>query len=237
MKRVFQGNRAVILLIFGVLVSSTAFAADWPQLLGPSGNGKSSETGLAKTWPAGGPKVVWRVPLATGYSSPSISGGEVYVLDRMDGTKDVLRCLDFANGKELWNFVYDAPGEVSHDGSRVPPTVDAQYVYTVGMMGHFHCIDRKTHKPVWSKNLVTDFGLKGVPGWGITQAPALYNDLVIVAPQAPGRVRGGVQEGHRRTGLEECVAGASGLFDAGGDQKSTVRTRLSWSARRTGVAL
>jgi outer membrane protein assembly factor BamB len=53
------------------------------------------------------------------------------------------------------------------------------------MLGHFYCIDRKTHQPVWSKNLVTDFGVDK-PGWGFVQSPSVYNDLVIIAPQAAG---------------------------------------------------
>jgi len=94
-----------------------------------------------------------------------------------------LRCIDLATGQEKWNFAYDAPGKISHNGSRTAPTVDETRVYSVGMMGHFYCIDRTTHQPVWAKNLLSDFGVSK-PGWGVVQAPSLYGDLVIVAPQA-----------------------------------------------------
>lgn len=184
MKYAFPAKHLVASLVFGVMCLGVAGADDWPNMLGPTRDGKSAEKGLARTWPEKGPKVLWTVPLAAGYSSPSVVGNEIYILDRIEGNKDALRCLDATSGKELWNFAYEASGEVSHDGARVPPTVDAQYVYSVGMLGDFYCVDRKTHKAVWHKNLVKDFGLDEVPGWGVTQAPALYNDLVIVAPQA-----------------------------------------------------
>jgi outer membrane protein assembly factor BamB len=166
-----------------VFSAVSAFAADWPQFMGPNRDGVSPETGLARTWPDVGPKVLWTLPLGQGYASPSVRDGEVYILDRVDQKQDVLRCLGLNDGKELWNFAYDAPGEVSHDGSRTAPTIDEKCVYTVGALGHFYCIDRKTHKPVWNKNLVADFGA-GEPGWGVVQAPSLYKDLVIVSAMA-----------------------------------------------------
>ena len=161
----------------------SAVAADWPQFMGPNRDGASPETGLARTWPAEGPKVLWTLPLGQGYASPSVRDGEIYLLDRVDQKQDVLRCLSLEDGKEKWNFAYDAPGEVSHDGSRTAPTVDANVVYSVGALGHFYCIDRKTHQPVWNKNLVADFG-GDKPGWGVVQAPSLYKDLVIVSAMA-----------------------------------------------------
>jgi outer membrane protein assembly factor BamB len=167
-----------------MLVAAGAVAADWPQFQGLNRDGSSPETGLLRSWPEGGPKVMWSLPLGEGYAAPAVCGGEVYILDRVEEKQDVLRCLDLATGKELWNYAYDAPGGVSHNGSRTPPTVDEKYVYSVGVLGHFYCIDRKTHQPVWNKNIVADFGLE-VPGWGVCQAPSLYKDLVIVAPQAP----------------------------------------------------
>ncbi|HNR35049.1 MAG TPA: PQQ-binding-like beta-propeller repeat protein, partial [Candidatus Hydrogenedentes bacterium] len=170
---------AVVMLGFG-----WAQAADWPQYGGPDRNNVSSEKGLARKWPEAGPKVLWTVNLGPGYASPSIAGGRVYILDRPDDVHDVLRCLDIKDGKDIWNVTYEAPGSVSHNGSRTAPTVDGQYVYSVGLLGHFYCVDLATNRPVWHKNICADFGLE-VPRWGVTQAPSLYKDLVIVAPQAP----------------------------------------------------
>jgi len=180
MKGYFVGRvMAVVMLGFG-----WAQAADWPQYGGPDRNNVSSEKGLARKWPEAGPKVLWTVNLGPGYASPSIAGGRVYILDRPDDVHDVLRCLDIKDGKDIWNVTYEAPGSVSHNGSRTAPTVDGQYVYSVGLLGHFYCVDLATNRPVWHKNICADFGLE-VPRWGVTQAPSLYKDLVIVAPQAP----------------------------------------------------
>lgn len=168
-----------------VLAVGTAASADWPQFQGPDRNGMSNETGLARTWPAGGPKQLWSIPLGEGFAGPAIRDGEVYILDRTEFQQDVLRVLSLDTGEELWTYSYDAPGKVGHNGSRTTPTVTDKYVFTVGMMGDFHCIDRATHKPIWKKNLAKDFKGAKVGSWGVAQSPALYKDLVVVAPQSP----------------------------------------------------
>jgi outer membrane protein assembly factor BamB len=175
---------AVVGLLAGALGGSLPAGADWPQFQGPDRNGHSPETGLLRSWPETGPRELWTVPLGSGYSSAAVMGGDVYVLDRENDETDILRCFSLADGKEQWTHSYAAPGDAARPGSRTPPTVDAKYVYSVGMMGHFLCIDRATHKPVWQKDLMAEFGA-AVPQWGFSQSPLLYKNLVIVAPQAP----------------------------------------------------
>jgi outer membrane protein assembly factor BamB len=169
-----------------VLIAATCTSgADWPQYLGPDRNAISKEKGLLRSWPAGGPKVLWTIPLGAGYGGAAISDGKVYVLDRIDNDKDVLRCLDLNTGAEQWSYEYDAPGRVQHPGSRSTPAVDGNYVYTCGSFGDVYCFDRNTHKPVWSKNIWKDFGGGKVPTWAISQNPLIYGDLLILASQTP----------------------------------------------------
>lgn len=174
--------RALIGSVFVVLCCTSH--ADWPQYLGPNRDGVSPEKGLARAWPEAGPKVLWSVSVGEGYAGAAVRDGEVYILDRTEDKNDILRCFALADGKELWNYSYVAEGKVGHNGSRNPPTVDDQYVYSVGMMGNFLCVDRKTHKPVWEKDLQKEFGAP-LPNWGFAQSPLLYKKLVIIAPQAP----------------------------------------------------
>jgi outer membrane protein assembly factor BamB len=166
-----------------VMVATSSVSADWPQFMGPNGNGISSEKGLARSWPADGPKVLWTVPLGPGYGGAAIRKGKVYLMDRVDRQKDVLRCLDLETGKEGWNFSYEAPGAIDHDGSRSTPAVTDEYVFTIGPFGHLHCIDGNTHQAVWKKDLVSDFVGKP-PRWAVAQSPLLYKDMVVVAPQS-----------------------------------------------------
>ena len=179
---------------------------DWPQFRGPNQDGISPEKGLLSTWPEGGPKVLWTVPLGAGFGGPAIRDGEVYILDRIDNAQDVLRCLDLDTGRELWRYPYDATGKLEHNGSRATPTVGKKYVFTIGPFGHVHCIDRASHEVVWSKHLLKDFGGK-MPTWGVAQSPALYRDTVILAPLSE---KAGVVALAKTTGKELWRSGPLG---------------------------
>jgi outer membrane protein assembly factor BamB len=180
-------KRDAFIFTIGVLcIGSLAMSAmaDWPQFLGPDRNNISPETGLLRSWPEDGPRELWSIDVGEGYAGPIIRDGEVYFLDRVEDQTDILRCLSLDSGEELWRYAYEAPGSVGHSGSRNPPTVDEGHVYSVGMMGDLLCIDRKTHEPVWRKNLTTELGAP-LPNWGFAQSPVLHKNLVIVAAQAP----------------------------------------------------
>ena len=167
------------------VLSAAAVAGDWPQFHGPDRDGRSAETGLARSWPPGGPKVLWTVKVGMGYGGPAVQGGKVYVLDRPDKRRDVLRCFDLKTGGEEWKFAYPAPGEVKHDGSRATPAVDEKFIFTVGHMGHVTAFGKETKKPIWARHILRDYGGPNRPPiWGIAQSALLYEDTVIIAPQS-----------------------------------------------------
>ncbi|MFC1794935.1 PQQ-binding-like beta-propeller repeat protein [Planctomycetota bacterium] len=175
----------LMLITAVVMITAGSTLADWPQYLGPNRNATSPETGLLRSWPEAGPKVLWTIPLGAGYGGAAVSEGKVYVLDRIGNEKDVLRCLDLITGKEQWSYSYDAPGRVSHPGSRSTPAIDGNYIYTCGSFGDLYCFDKNTHKPVWKKNIWKDNGGGNVPRWAISQNPLIYGDSLIVASQTP----------------------------------------------------
>jgi len=145
----------------------------------------SPQKDLLRTWPQQGPDVLWTSEIGIGFGGPVVKGGKVYLLDRDDKVGDKMRCFDLATGKELWNYSYSSPGSVMYPGSRSVPAVDGNRVYSCGHNGDLYCIDINTHKPLWNKNVWTDFGGGKLPTWAISQCPLVYGDLVIIASQAP----------------------------------------------------
>src|SRR5512136_1229529 len=104
---------SVMFILLIVLVHITVvFAGDWPQFLGPNRNSTSAQKGILRSWPQNGPEVQWTAAVGIGYGGPVVKGGKVYILDRDDKVGDNLLCIDLSNGKELWNFAYNAPGSV-----------------------------------------------------------------------------------------------------------------------------
>ena len=177
--------KVVLAAVVVMVTAGGSVAADWPQYLGPGRNSTSPEKGLLRSWPEKGPEVLWTVAVGIGYGGPVVKDGKVYLLDRDDKAGDNLRCLDLSNGKELWNFAYDAPGRVMFPGSRSVPILDGNHIYSCGPYGDLYCINIDTHKPLWNKNVWKDFGGGRIPIWAITQCPLIYGDLLIIASQAP----------------------------------------------------
>lgn len=205
-----RSPRRVATLLVLAASAILAPAADWPQFLGPNGDGTSPEKGLLRAWPAGGPKVLWTVPVGPGYGGAAVQAGKVYLFDRTgsgpDAAQDVLRCLDLKSGQEEWTFSYAAPGRISHDGSRSTPAVTGRHVFIIGPFGHFHCVDKTTHQVTWKKNLLADFGGRA-PRWAVAQSPLLYRELVLAAPQSDAV---GVVAWDQATGKERWRSGAIG---------------------------
>lgn len=179
-------NHLIISSAFVLFFLATNICAqDWPQYLGPERNSTSPQKNILRAWPESGPEVLWTVEVGLGNGGPIVRDGRVYFLDRDDAVGDNMRCFDLTTGEEYWNFSYDAPGTVRFPGTRSVPAIDGNYVYSCGHNGDLYCIDITTHKPIWNKNIWTDFGGGEIPRWAIVQCPLVYDDLVILASQAP----------------------------------------------------
>jgi len=136
-----------------------------------------------RSWPVGGPKVLWTVPLGEGFGGPAVSGGMVYVYDRAADKKNVLRCLDIETGREKWAFSHEVRGSFSREGSRSVPTIDGNRIYICDPFGNLHCLDKSSHRVIWHRNIWTDFGGTDLPRWAIAQHPLIFENLVILASQ------------------------------------------------------
>src|SRR5262245_39923344 len=113
-----------------LLLPLAAQAADWPQWLGPNRDGTSTEK--VKPW-KGDLKVVWRVPVGPGHSSPVVAGGKVYLHTRVkDKEAEELTAYDAKTSKKLWNTPYDRARFFSPFGTgpQATPAVVGGKAYT-----------------------------------------------------------------------------------------------------------
>jgi outer membrane protein assembly factor BamB len=173
-----SGIYTIILAVLAV----AANAADWPQYGGPNRNNVSSETVAADAWKGGSLSVLWETEVNQGYSGAAIKAGKAYFIDRENERSQVL-CLDMESGKKLWQVSIDDPGVLKgtkFEGTRGTPTVTDDAVYVMTGYGALACIDQKSKKIKWQKNLVEEKGLE-LHQWGYAQAPCLYKNLVIVS--------------------------------------------------------
>ncbi len=169
-------------------IIQTTSAADWPQWRGPNRDGISSEKGWQSAWPAEGPKRLWERPVGTGYSSMSVAAGRIYTMGNTNDT-DIISCFDAESGKALWQHTYPclAKDPNGFHGTRATPTIDGDLVYTVSRHGNLFCLEAKTGKVKWSKDLVKDLagrepmhGEGKKQGWGFAGSPLIERELVLV---------------------------------------------------------
>jgi len=163
------------------LASANLIAGDWPQFRGPNRDNISLETGLMKSWPAGGPKVLWKTTVCQGYAGAAIKDGRVYINDYDEVKKEhLVRCISLADGKDIWQWRYAVEIRPNHAITRTVPSVGQQLVFSLDPKCRFHAIDIKTGKLVWQKDLVKEYNAT-IPSWYAGQNPLLDGNRIIVA--------------------------------------------------------
>lgn len=180
---------------FAVVLLTAPFASadDWPQWRGPKRDNIWRETGIIEKFPAGGPKVLWRTPIAGGYAGPAIAGGRVFGSDyksgvdlgegnferkEANGTERVF-ALDEKTGKQLWEHKYPVKYTISYPhGPRCTPTVDGDRVYFLGAEGDLICCETASGKIVWQEDFKKKYGTKSAL-WGYAAHPLIDGKKLI----------------------------------------------------------
>ncbi len=179
-------------------VSLGSFAADWDSYRGPSRDGHSPEK-IARPWPAGGPKVLWKVPGGAGFSSFVVGGGHAFCLElrNVDGAdQEVVVARDAATGKESWarplgtlklndGGQAGAKGNEGGDGPRSTPAFADGRVYTLSARLVLQCFSADSGEEVWRHDLVREFNGRNI-SWQNAQSPVIDGDLLFVAGGGPG---------------------------------------------------
>src|SRR5688500_13370955 len=159
---------------------------DWPQWRGKNRDGISTETGLMKTWPQGGPPLAWRAGGAgEGYSSFAAAHGRLYTLGARDGNEYVM-AFDANTGKKVWETQNGARFDNDRGGGpRGTPIVDGNQLYALGASGDLSSIDAATGKVAWKVNVLQTFRGRNIQ-WGLSESPLVLEDRVLVNAGGPG---------------------------------------------------
>ena len=182
-----------ILLVF--LTVLPLAASDWPQWRGPNRGDISTERGLLKEWPAGGPPLTWKATgLGAGHAGISVAAGRVFTMGEKGDTSSAI-ALNEADGKEIWRAKIGKPGG-GPPGPRGTPTVDGDRVYVLGQFGDLVCLRAATGQEGWRKNFEKDFGGR-CGGWNYTESPLVDEDRLICTP---GSSRGSIVALNKMTG-------------------------------------
>jgi outer membrane protein assembly factor BamB len=164
---------------------------DWLQWGGAGRNFLSDATGLASSWPAGGPKRLWTRPLGEGHSAVLAEGGRLYTMYRPSGAvsggqrsqEETVAALDAATGKTLWEFTYPAPTDgldfSQGAGPHATPLIAGTRLFAISTRKELFALDKATGKRLWSHDFMSEYGSPS-PGRGYACSPLFYNGTIIV---------------------------------------------------------
>ncbi|MDV6029958.1 MAG: PQQ-binding-like beta-propeller repeat protein [Phycisphaera sp. RhM] len=153
----------------------------WTDWRGPDRTGQFAELPASL---ADQPKVLWRTKV-TGPAMAGISATDrwVVVADKSaDFQQDLFRAFDAATGKSVWEVRHHADARMEYTNApRATPVIIADRVLLQSAFGKLMCVELATGRPIWSRDLVADFGGE-VPTWGFSVPPLVVGDRVVVAP-------------------------------------------------------
>ena len=167
-------------LLLALVASSSIVAADWPQFLGPGRNGVYTGPPLADSWPANGPRVVWKKQVGAGFAGPAVTGTRVILFHRV-GNEEVVQALNAQTGADVWRYAYRTTYRDDFgfdEGPRAVPVVVNGRVYTFGAQGVLSAIDVSTGKLIWTVDTAKRFEVaKGF--FGQAGSPLVEDGRVI----------------------------------------------------------
>jgi outer membrane protein assembly factor BamB len=167
----------VIVCCVALLSANCVAAQDWPQWRGPNRDARAEGFKAPQTWPKELTQK-WKVAVGDGVATPALVGDKLYVFSRQD-KDEVIRCLDAATGKEIWQDKYQADPATGpaarFPGPRSSPTVAEGKVVTMGVRGTVSCYDAATGKKLWRKD---DFQ-GSWPDFFTASSPIIVDSLCI----------------------------------------------------------
>lgn len=173
-------SRLILVCTLAIVYSKSVIAGDWPQWLGPQRNGSSVEK--VEPWKDTLP-VIWRHEVGSGFSSPVVANGRVFIHARI-GTlqeEEVVAYQAFT-GEELWRDKYPRTSYVSAVGAgpAATPTVAGNRLFTYGISGMLNCHQADTGKRLWQRDVYQDFKAS-IPRFGVCCSPLVVGNHVVVS--------------------------------------------------------
>ena len=166
-------------LTLTLFLSLPAPAADWPQFLGPTRDGRSTET--VSPW-TGELKPLWSKPIGPAHSSPVVVNGVVYGFYETKGKNtDTLAGFDAKTGNKLWEQSYEREDfrPLFGYGPRGTPVVDGGSVFTLGGTGVLARWDAKTGDVKWKVDTLEQFKVENL-AFGVSASPLVFDGNVYV---------------------------------------------------------
>jgi outer membrane protein assembly factor BamB len=161
-------------------------AGSWTDFRGPARDGVYRQRPLAATWPAGGPRLLWKQPVGEGHASFVVAGGVAYTIEQRRA-REVVVAYDVKTGREIWTNGWDTlfSEPMGSDGPRATPTYANGMIYALGAAGELRVLRAATGAVAWRTNVLEDAGATNLQ-WAMAASPLVIDGKVIVQPGGHG---------------------------------------------------
>jgi outer membrane protein assembly factor BamB len=174
-------SRTIVILLVFVCVTPGHAAENWPQFLGPDGNGHSKAVDLPLQWNEE-KNICWKTPIHDrGWSSPIILGNQIWLTTATsDGRQLYALCIDRETGKilrDLKLFDVEKPQYCHPFNSYASPTpvIEPGRVYVTFGSAGTACIDTQSFQVLWQRRDIECNHFRGAGS-----SPILFQDLLIM---------------------------------------------------------
>ena len=171
-----------MLTLSALLLVVTPAPTDWPTWRGPDGTNVSTETAWSNTG-----KPAWTAQVGTGYTTPVVARGRVYVTGYLASEEDPkvgidrVSCLDANSGELLWKDEYPAKAyDNEHAGGALSTaTVHEGVVYVPNRDGEVRAYEAKGGALLWEVDLKQRHGLS-TGRYGFASSPYVHDGAIVL---------------------------------------------------------
>lgn len=160
----------------------TAAVTDWTGWRGPQRDGFVRGFEPPAEWPEELQRR-WQVDVGTGYGTPLVADGCIYLHTRQEG-HEVVRCLELETGKVQWRESYRVPFQIGSGaerhgkGPKSSPVLAEGRLFTLSITGVLSAWDAATGELLWRRDYDAQYK-KSHPYWGAATSPVVDGDRVI----------------------------------------------------------
>ena len=164
-------------LLFCTVIYLNVSSQETAQWNGPNRNGIYPGTGLLKSWPEAGPKLLWHYDsLGEGFASATVTKNHIYTAGCINGKGYIFSLTH--EGKLEWKLTYGEEWTENWNGTRSTPLYCDGKLYMMSPYGKVVCMGGERGNIIWSVDLLKTYGCENIQ-WGLTENLLIDGDKLF----------------------------------------------------------
>jgi len=183
------GTKSATSPVTKLVPNGTPPGVPWTQWGGPHRNFQTEASGLKDSWPAAGPRVVWKRPIGEGYSSPAVEHGTLYTMYGQS-RREIVLAASTETGQTVWEqsnaMTFQSAAPEMGNGPYATPLIVGDRLFTTGVAGRLQCLDKRSGSVLWTQELWSKHGGSQMM-YGYSSSPIAFRDTVVVPVGGRGK--------------------------------------------------